>query len=152
MNIDSIQNGYVIDHIRAGRSMEIYRYLKLDTLDCSVAVIQNVKSERMGKKDIIKIDREMPMDLDMLGYIDPDATVNVIRNGVRVEKKKLLMPEKVVNIMKCKNPRCITQTEQEIDQVFLLSDRKNRVYRCRYCETAYDESASGFVKLPHARQ
>ncbi len=137
MNIDSIQNGYVIDHIRAGRSMEIYRYLKLDTLDCSVAVIQNVKSERMGKKDIIKIDREMPMDLDMLGYIDPDATVNVIRNGVRVEKKKLLMPEKVVNIMKCKNPRCITQTEQEIDQVFLLSDRKNRVYRCKYCETAY---------------
>ncbi len=140
MNIDSIQNGYVIDHIRAGRSMELYRYLKLDTLDCSVAVIQNVKSERMGKKDIIKIDREMPIDLNMLGYIDPDATVNVIRNGVRVEKRKLLLPELVVNVMKCKNPRCITQTEQEIDHVFLLSDRQNRVYRCKYCETAYARS------------
>lgn len=137
MNIDSIQNGFVIDHIRAGRSMEIYRYLKLDALDCSVAVIQNVKSVRMGKKDIIKIDREIAIDWEMLGYIDPDVTVNVIRNGERVEKKQLQMPDRVVNVMKCKNPRCITQTEQELNQVFLLSDRENRVYRCKYCEAAY---------------
>ena len=137
MNIDSIQNGYVIDHIRAGRSMELYRYLKLDALDCSVAVIQNVKSARMGKKDIIKIDQEIPIDWDMLGYIDPDVTVNVIRDGVRVEKKKLAMPDRVVNVMKCKNPRCITQTEQELDQVFVLADKEKRVYRCKYCEMAY---------------
>ncbi len=138
MNIDNIQNGYVIDHIRAGRSMELYRYLRLDTLDCSVAVIQNVKSARMGKKDIIKIDREIPVDWDMLGYIDPDVTVNVIRNGERVEKKKLSLPDRVVNVMKCKNPRCITQTEQELDQVFFLADRADRVYRCQYCEAAYN--------------
>lgn len=137
MKIDSIQNGYVIDHIRAGRSMELYRYLKLDSLDCSVAVIQNVKSSRMGKKDIIKIDREIPIDWDMLGYIDPDVTVNVIRNGERVEKKKLQMPERVVNVMRCMNPRCITQTEQELDQVFFLADKETRLYRCAYCEAAY---------------
>lgn len=137
MNIDSIQNGYVIDHIRAGRSMELYRYLKLDALDCSVAVIQNVKSARMGKKDIIKIDQEIPVDWDMLGYIDPDVTVNVIRGGKRVEKRKLQMPDRVLNVMVCKNPRCITQTEQELDQEFFLSDREKRVYRCKYCEAAY---------------
>ena len=137
MNIDSIQNGYVIDHIHAGRSMELYRYLGLDGLDCSVAIIKNAKSKTMGKKDIIKIDQEISIDWDMLGYIDPDVTVNVIRDGVRVEKKKLAMPDRVVNVMNCKNPRCITQTEQELDQVFVLADKEKRVYRCKYCEMAY---------------
>ncbi|MDD3335455.1 MAG: aspartate carbamoyltransferase regulatory subunit [Eubacteriales bacterium] len=137
MNIDSIQNGYVIDHIHAGRSMELYRYLKLDQLDCSVAIIKNVKSQRMGKKDIIKIDQLISVDWEMLGYIDPDVTVNVIKDGKRVEKKQLEMPDQVINVMKCKNPRCITQTEQELDQIFFLADREKRVYRCHYCETAY---------------
>ncbi|MEG0050132.1 MAG: aspartate carbamoyltransferase regulatory subunit [Clostridia bacterium] len=139
MNIDSIQNGYVIDHIRAGRSMEIYRYLGLDSLDCSVAIIKNAKSQHMGKKDIIKIDQEIPLNLDMLGYIDPDITINVIRDGVRVDKKHLEMPSRVVNLMKCKNPRCITQTEQELDQIFLLADEGKRVYRCFYCEAKHKD-------------
>lgn len=137
MNIDSIQNGYVIDHISAGRSMEIYRYLKLDILDCSVAIIKNVKSKNMGKKDIIKIDQEIPLDLELLGYIDPGITVNIIRNGVRIEKKQLQLPEKVVNVMKCKNPRCITQSEQELEQIFFLADREKQAYRCFYCEAKH---------------
>lgn len=107
MNIDSIQNGYVIDHIHAGRSMEIYHYLGLDALDCSVAIIKNAKSQRMGKKDIIKIDQEIPLDLDLLGYIDPGISVNIIREGKLVEKKKPEMPARVVNVMKCKNPRVL---------------------------------------------
>ncbi len=139
MNIDSIQNGYVIDHIRAGRSMEIYRYLKLDTLDCSVAIIKNAKSQHMGKKDIIKIDQEIPLDLDLLGYIDPGITVNTIRDGKLVDKRKPEMPSRVVNVMRCKNPRCITQTEQELDQIFLLADREKQVYRCFYCEAKYKD-------------
>ena len=134
MNIDSILNGYVIDHIQAGRAMEIYRYLGLDDLDCSVAVIKNAKSQNMGKKDIIKIDQEIPLDLDLLAYIDPGVTVNIIRDGKLVEKKKPAMPEKIVNVIKCKNPRCITQVEQELDQVFVLTDREQQVYRCFYCE------------------
>lgn len=137
MNIDSIQNGYVIDHIHAGRAMQIYRYLRLDALDCSVAIIKNAKSQHMGKKDIIKIDREIPLDLDLLGYIDPGITVNIIREGKLVEKKKPEMPARVVNVMKCKNPRCITQDEQELDQVFVLADREQQVYRCLYCEARY---------------
>ncbi len=136
MNIDSIQNGYVIDQIRAGRSMHIYRYLGLDQLECSVAIIKNVKSNRMGKKDIIKIDELIPINLDMLGYIDPDITVNVIHNGQRLEKKHLALPERVVNVIRCKNPRCITQVEQEVDQIFFLADKEKQVYRCHYCETA----------------
>lgn len=139
MNIDSIQNGYVIDHIRAGRSMEIYRYLGLDALDCSVAIIKNAKSQNMGKKDIIKIDQEIPLDLNLLAYIDPGITVNIIRDGKLVEKKQPEMPERVVNVMKCKNPRCITQVEQQIDQVFVLTDRENQVYRCMYCETQFKQ-------------
>ena len=134
MNIDSIQNGYVIDHIRAGRSMEIYRYLGLDALDCSVAIIKNAKSQNMGKKDIIKIDQEIPLDLNLLAYIDPGVTVNIIRNGELVEKKQPEMPERVVNVIKCKNPRCITQVEQDLDQIFVLTDKEQQVYRCFYCE------------------
>lgn len=137
MNIDSIQNGYVIDHIHAGRAMQIYRYLRLDALDCSVAIIKNAKSQHMGKKDIIKIDQEIPLDLDLLGYIDPGITVNIIREGKLVEKKKPEMPARVVNVMKCKNPRCITQDEQELNQVFVLADREQQVYRCLYCEARY---------------
>ena len=134
MNIDSILNGYVIDHIQAGKAMEIYRYLGLDDLDCSVAIIKNAKSQNMGKKDIIKIDQEIPLDLDLLAYIDSGITVNVIRDGKLVEKKKPDMPEKVVNVIKCKNPRCITQVEQELDHIFVLTDREQQVYRCFYCE------------------
>jgi len=134
MNIDSILNGYVIDHIQAGRAMEIYHYLGLDDLDCSVAIIKNAKSQNMGKKDIIKIDQEIPLDLDLLAYIDSGITVNVIRDGKLVEKKKPDMPEKVVNVIKCKNPRCITQVEQELDHVFVLTDREQQIYRCFYCE------------------
>ncbi|MCI5955856.1 MAG: aspartate carbamoyltransferase regulatory subunit [Clostridiales bacterium] len=139
MNIDSIQNGYVIDHIRAGRSMEIYHYLKLDALDCSVAIIKNAKSQHMGKKDIIKIDQEIPLDLELLGYIDPGITLNIIREGKLVEKKKPQMPDRVVNVMRCKNPRCITQAERELDQVFVLADREKQVYRCFYCEAKYEK-------------
>ncbi|MDD6143172.1 MAG: aspartate carbamoyltransferase regulatory subunit [bacterium] len=137
MNIDSILNGYVIDHIRAGRAMQIYHYLGLDDLDCSVAIIKNAKSQDMGKKDIIKIDQEIPLDINLLAYIDPGVTVNIIRDGKLVEKRKPDMPERIVNVMKCKNPRCITQVEQELDHVFVLTDRENQVYRCMYCETQY---------------
>ncbi len=139
MNIDSIQNGYVIDHIRAGRAMHIYRYLGLDDLDCSVAIIKNAKSNNMGKKDIIKIDREIPLDINLLGYIDPGVTINIIRDGVVVEKSNPKMPERVENVMKCINPRCITQTEQELNHVFLLTDREHQVYRCMYCEAQYKD-------------
>ncbi len=134
MNIDAIENGVVLDHISAGRSMDIYRYLKLDQLDCCVAIIKNVRSNRMGKKDIIKIDANFPVNLDTLGYIDPGITVNIIRNGRNVEKCKLELPERLVNIITCKNPRCITTVEQEIDQVFKLSDRETCTYKCAYCE------------------
>ena len=139
MNIDSIQNGYVLDHIEAGKSMELYKYLELDKLDCCVAIIKNAKSKRMGKKDIIKIDQEIPLNLELLGYIDPGITVNVIRDGKHVEKKHLEMPDRVINVMKCKNPRCITQTEQELDQIFVLADRDKRLYRCFYCEAKHKE-------------
>ena len=134
MNIDSILNGYVIDHIQAGRSMEIYHYLGLDDLDCSVAIIKNAKSQNMGRKDIIKIDREIPLDVDLLAYIDPGITVNIIRDGKLVEKRKPDMPQRIVNVIKCKNPRCITQVEQELDHVFVLTDKEQQVYRCFYCE------------------
>ena len=134
MNIDSIQNGVVLDHIQAGKSMEIYKYLKLDELDCSVAIIKNVRSGRMGKKDIIKIDEAMDVDLDILGYIDPGITVNVIREGKLVEKKTLDLPETLTDVIACKNPRCITSTEQELPHVFKLVDKEHGIYRCIYCE------------------
>ena len=143
MNIDSIQNGVVLDHIKAGKSMDIYKYLHLDELDCSVAIIKNVRSGRMGKKDIIKIDSPMDLDLDVLGYIDANITVNIIRDGVRVEKKKLELPKKLVNILKCKNPRCITTIEQELPQVFKLADANTGTYRCMYCETKAGKSKQG---------
>ena len=135
MNIDSIQTGIVLDHITAGKGMEIYHDLGLEKLDCSVAIITNVKSCKMGKKDIIKIDKEYSINLDLIGYIDPNVSVSIIKDGVTVEKKKLASPQKVINVVKCKNPRCITTTEQEIDQIFELVNTEKRVYRCIYCET-----------------
>jgi aspartate carbamoyltransferase regulatory subunit len=135
MKIDAIKNGIVIDHIEAGCGMEIYNFLKLDELDCSVALIKNAFSKKTGKKDIIKIDSALDIDLDVLGYIAPTATVVIINDGVVVEKKKLALPETVKNVIKCKNPRCITSVEQGIDHVFKLVDKENRTYRCIYCES-----------------
>lgn len=134
MNIDSIKNGYVIDHIPAGRGMEIYQLLGLDSLDCSIALIRNVGSRKMGKKDIIKVDCNITFNMDILGYVDPDITVNVIKNGKIVEKKTLDLPLRLVNVVQCKNPRCITTTEQELAHIFQLTDPQKRVYRCFYCE------------------
>lgn len=134
MKIDSIQNGIVLDHITAGKALQVYRDLKLDKLDCSVAILQNVKSNKMGKKDILKIDREYDLNLDVLGYIDPGITVSIIKDGKTIQKKKLALPTKLINVKKCKNPRCITSTEQEIPHIFKLTDAENRVYRCIYCE------------------
>ena len=139
MNIDSIQNGVVLDHIQAGKSMDIYKYLHLDELDCQVAIIKNARSEHMGRKDIIKIDYPLDLDLDVLGYIDSNITVNIIRDGVRVEKKHLKLPRKLVNIIHCKNPRCITVSESHLDAIFLLSDPVKHTYRCAYCDTAIDK-------------
>ncbi|MBR5155302.1 MAG: aspartate carbamoyltransferase regulatory subunit [Clostridia bacterium] len=135
MNIDSIKNGIVIDHIEAGKGMEIYTLLHLDLLDCSVAIIKNVNSQKMGKKDIIKIDSQIDLDMDILGYVSPDATVDIIKDGKLCEKKKMTLPEKLTNVIFCKNPRCITTTEQELPNIFNLTDKKNRVYRCVYCES-----------------
>lgn len=134
MKVDSIQNGIVLDHITAGKALQVYKDLKLDKLDCSVAILQNVKSNKKGKKDILKIDKAYDINLDVLGYIDPDITVSIIKDGETVEKKKLALPTKLINIKKCRNPRCITSTEQEIPHIFKLTDAKNRVYRCAYCE------------------
>jgi len=134
MNIDSIKTGIVLDHITAKKGMEIYRHLGLDELDCTVAIIRNVKSRKMGRKDIIKIDADIDIDLDVLGFIDPDVTVNVIRDDELVEKKKLELPARLAGIIKCSNPRCITSTEPDLDHVFNLTDRHNRIYRCAYCE------------------
>ena len=135
MNIDSIRNGIVIDHITAGSGMRLYDLLGLDRTDLSVAIIRNVSSRKMGKKDIIKIDADIPVDLDVIGYVDPAATINVIRDGVLVEKKSLSLPKTLTNVLKCKNPRCITSCEQELDHVFRLADEEKKLYRCVYCET-----------------
>ena len=137
MNIDSIKNGIVIDHITAGKAMEIYRLLGLDALDCSVALIKNVASRKTGKKDIIKIDSDFDVDTDILGYIDPGITVNVIKGDHIVEKRALKLPTEIKNVIACKNPRCITSIEQELDQIFQLTDPEKEVYRCKYCEEKY---------------
>ena len=134
MNVDSIKNGIVIDHITAGLGMSVYNLLGLDMLDCPVAIIKNVTSRKMGRKDIIKIDADITLNLDILGYVDPGITVNYIKNSELVEKKSIELPERLVNVVKCKNPRCITTTEQELDHIFKLTNREKRVYRCIYCE------------------
>lgn len=137
MNIDGIMNGIVLDHIKAGKSMEIYRYLRLDELDCCVAIIKNVRSNKMGRKDIIKIDASIDLNLDVLGYLDPDITVNIIENGALKSKETLTLPRILKNVLVCNNPRCISKTEQEIDQEFTLANKEKRLYRCVYCETAH---------------
>ena len=135
MVIDAIENGIVIDHITAGKGMTLYRLLKLDELDCSVALIKNAVSRKMGKKDIIKIDSDFDVDTDILGFVDPDVTVNIIKDGKIIEKKTIELPQELTNVLKCKNPRCISSTEQELPQIFRLTDKEHRVYRCIYCET-----------------
>ena len=135
MNIDSIKNGIVIDHIKAGKSLEIYHLLNLDKVDSSVAIIKNVNSRKMGKKDIIKIDSDIEIDLDTLGYIDPFITIDIIKDGQLVEKKHVELPSRITNVIHCKNPRCITTIEQELPHIFKLTDRENIVYRCLYCES-----------------
>lgn len=138
LNVGQIQEGFVLDHIQAGKSMEIYKDLKLNKLDCCVAIIKNARSNKMGKKDIIKV--ECPVDvmnLDILGFIDHNITVNIIKDGNIIAKKELTLPEQIVNVIKCKNPRCITSIEQELPHIFLLTDPEKEVYRCKYCEEKY---------------
>ena len=138
LNISGIHEGFVLDHIQAGMSFQIYHDLKLDKLDCTVAIIKNAKSNKMGKKDIIKVECPLEaLDLDILGFIDHNITVNVVKGDRIVEKKPLTLPSEVTNVIKCKNPRCITSIEQELDQVFLLTDPLKEVYRCKYCEEKY---------------
>ena len=138
LNVGALREGYVLDHIKAGKAMTIYHDLKLDKLDCTVAIIKNARSQKMGKKDIIKVECPIEdLDLDILGFIDHNITVNVISGGHIVEKKELKLPKKITNVIKCKNPRCITSIEQELDQVFVLTDPVKEVYRCMYCEEKY---------------
>ena len=134
MNIDSIKNGIVIDHIEAKKGMEIYEALKLKQLDCAVAIITNAKSNKMGRKDIIKIDQDIDINMDVIGFIEPNATVNIVKDSKLIDKYNVKLPEKIVNIAKCQNPRCITSVEKDLDQIFTLTDKENQIYRCGYCE------------------
>ena len=135
MIIDAIKNGIVIDHIAAGKAMDLYQILGLGDLDCSVAILKNVTSGTLGREDIIKIDQNLELDWDVIGYVDPNITVNIIRDGEQVEKRQLKLPDTITNVLHCRNPRCITSIEQELPQTFKLTDRTARVYRCLYCET-----------------
>ncbi len=137
LNIDEIANGIVIDHIKAGNALDIYYYLNLERVDYSVAIIKNAKSRKMGKKDIIKIEGFLDINLDVLGVLDHDITINIIRNSKIVDKYTPSLPSKVTNIIKCKNPRCITSIEQELPHVFKLTNEERRIYRCVYCEQAF---------------
>ncbi len=138
LSVGRIEEGVVLDHIQAGRCMEIYKYLHLDKLDCCVAMIKNASSNKMGKKDIIKVEGPIELlNLDVLGFIDHNITIDIIKNGKIIEKKSLQLPKKIVNVVRCKNPRCITSIEQELDQVFILTDEKREIYRCQYCEEKY---------------
>lgn len=136
MKIDEIKNGIVIDHIPAGRGMRLFELLSLDSLDCPIAIIKNAPSKKMGRKDIIKIDADIPVNFDIVGYVAPSVTINIIKDSAICEKKSVSLPESLTNVIKCKNPRCITTTEQELDHIFKLTDRENGIYRCVYCETA----------------
>ena len=138
LKVGRLEEGFVLDHIQAGKSMEIYKYLHLDKLDCCVAIIKNAKSNKMGKKDIIKIECPIDyIDLNVLGFIDHTITINIIKDSAIVEKKTLELPKEIVNVVKCKNPRCITSIEQELEQIFVLTDPKKEVYRCKWCEEKY---------------
>ena len=141
LNVGQLNEGVVLDHIEAGKSMSIYKYLKLDRMDCCVAIIKNAHSNKMGKKDIIKVECPIDqLDLNVLGFIDHRITVNIIRDGLRAEKRCLELPAEVRGVIRCRNPRCITSVEQELEQVFRLTDRENRVYRCWYCDSAAHDS------------
>jgi aspartate carbamoyltransferase regulatory subunit len=143
LNIGVLHEGFVLDHIEAGRSMEIYKYLNLDKFDCCVAIIKNARSNKMGKKDIIKIECSIDqIDLDVLGFIDHRITVNIIKDDQIVEKKRLSLPKEIKNVAKCRNPRCITSIEQELDHIFVLTDEKKEIYRCKYCEERYRREKS----------
>lgn len=138
LNVSSLSEGFVLDHIEAGKSMDIYKYLRLDKLDCCVAIIKNAPSHKMGRKDIIKIECPIDViDLDILGFVDHNITVNIIKDEKIVEKKSLELPKKITNVIKCKNPRCITSVEQGLDHVFVLTDPDKQIYRCQYCEQKY---------------
>lgn len=134
MNIDSIKNGFVIDHIQAGKGMEIYEKLNLNNLDCQVAIITNAKSKKTGKKDIIKIDEKINIDFNVLGYIDHNITINIIENNKKIKKFHPDLEEELINIVKCKNPRCITSIERGLKQICVLKDKENAIYRCKYCD------------------
>ena len=139
LNVGKIDEGFVLDHIPAGMSLDIYKYLHLDQLDCTVAIIKNAKSNKLGKKDILKVECSVDvLDLDVLAVLDQGITVNVIQDSVIVEKKALELPKEIRGVIKCKNPRCITSTEQELDQRFILTDKGEKTYRCAYCETESD--------------
>ena len=138
LNVGRIAEGFVLDHIQAGKSMEIYKYLNLDKLDCTVAIIKNARSGKMGKKDIMKIECPIDyIDLEVLGFIDHNITVNIVKDEEIVEKKELTLPKEIRNIVRCRNPRCITSIEQELDQVFILTNEEKEMYRCKYCEEKY---------------
>ena len=136
-SIDSIENGIIIDHIQVGNGMKIYDLLNLDALDCPVVLIRNARSTQFGRKDMIKIEGKIDLDLDLLGYVDHHVTVCVIKNGEIAEKQKLTLPKRLTNVIRCKNPRCITSIEQELDQIFILTDKEHAVYRCKYCEEKF---------------
>lgn len=140
MKIDSIKNGIVLDHITAGNALKVYKALNLDKMDCQVAIITNAKSTKMGVKDILKIDNDFKIDLDVIGYLDPDITINIIKDGKTIEKKQLTLPSKIINIERCKNPRCITSQEDNLDHIFYLANEKERIYRCIYCESKVSKS------------
>ena len=138
LNVGELREGYVLDHIKAGKSMTIYHDLQLDKLDCTVAIIKNARSNKMGKKDIIKVECPIgDLDLDILGFIDHNITVNIIKDSTIVEKKELNLPKQVIDVIKCKNPRCVTSIEQGLDHIFVLADEEKEVYRCKYCEEKY---------------
>lgn len=138
LNISGLSNGIVLDHIPAGKSMDLYNYMGLEKMDCQVAIIKNCRSNKMGKKDIIKIEGGIELvDLDVIGFVDPGITVNIVKDEIIVEKKKLMLPKRLTNVIKCRNPRCITTIEQELPQIFTLADPEKKVYRCLYCEERY---------------
>ena len=141
LNVGKIEEGFVLDHIKAGKSLSLYEHLQLDKQDCTVAIIKNARSEKMGKKDILKVECDINLlDLDVLAFIDHNITVNVIKDGKIVDKRVLVLPKQIKNVIKCHNPRCITSIEQELPHIFVLADEEKEVYRCKYCEEKYKES------------
>ena len=140
LNVGKIEEGFVLDHIKAGKSLSIYHHLGLDKLDCTVAIIKNARSNLMGKKDILKVECDInTLDLNILGFIDHNITVNVIKDGKIVEKRRLILPKEIKNVIKCKNPRCITSIEQGLPHIFVLAVPEKEIYRCKYCEEKYSE-------------